>query len=235
MSSMWGSSGELFDALPVVFQYVSEPSGDVYTRAARVSRLWLQAADSDHYLRAAARLPPGFELPPEATSTKEFVLQLLQERLHLDNWAVHHTLSVEEPPQGCDSHPEIIQCYTSSYRWGSLSQMIQINHRLDSLRLKLCFAARFNQDVVFHIRIRSFLSRTLIYDESFDQDAGKEWQRLKRIISIRNMPTQDSAIELKWLGKDTRFWAGHYSAKVSNISLKFICNPEILQNRIDVM
>eukprot|EP00590_Aulacoseira_subarctica_P001389 CAMPEP_0172415092 /NCGR_PEP_ID=MMETSP1064-20121228/1617_1 /TAXON_ID=202472 /ORGANISM="Aulacoseira subarctica , Strain CCAP 1002/5" /LENGTH=235 /DNA_ID=CAMNT_0013151991 /DNA_START=164 /DNA_END=871 /DNA_ORIENTATION=- len=235
---MWGTYGALVDILPVVFQYVGNEN-DVYRGAARVCRLWLQAANSKNYWRevAVARLPPGFEKPPDAASTKEFVLQWLQERerLHPDNWAVHRSLSIEEQPIGCDPHPEIIRCYVSSYYWGSLSQMIPIDHRLDSLRLRLCFAARADQDVVFHIRIQSFPSRTFIYNESFDQDAGNEWRRLQRIISIRNMPTQDSAIQFEWLGKDTRVWAGHYGAKVANISLSFVRNPEILQNRIDMM
>mmetsp|Transcript_21352 Transcript_21352/g.30563 ORF Transcript_21352/g.30563 Transcript_21352/m.30563 type:complete len:201 (+) Transcript_21352:176-778(+) len=79
---MWGTYGALVDILPVVFQYVGNEN-DVYRGAARVSRLWLHAANSNHYWRevAVAHLPPGFEIPPDAASTKEFVLQLRKEPL----------------------------------------------------------------------------------------------------------------------------------------------------------
>jgi hypothetical protein len=101
--------------------------------------------------------------------------------------------------------------------------------------MNLCFAAREDQAVEFRISIESFPSGRKIYTASFRQDAGNSWRRLQRVISIRNMDAQDDAIKFKWEGKDTQYWRGNYGAKVANISLKFVYNPETLVNSIDII
>ena len=57
--------------------------------------------------------------------------------------------------------------------------------------------------------------------------AGVEWRRFTKYYPITFLM---QGVSFNWAGKDESFWAGHYGAKIANISIAFATKDEITSN-----
>ncbi|EQC35918.1 hypothetical protein SDRG_06664 [Saprolegnia diclina VS20] len=244
LSPAW--SAELSTLLPLILTYAGSAT-DVYRSPVYVCKEWLAAADSSEYwLGVAASLLNGNDtsrLVATATSPKRFVIDYLSEQLKSTEWDVDRNLVVEyrdntsddmTSPEGPHCHnlvgsrapPCIQRCYASSHFWCRLAQTFpKPPSSLPFLQIQLCTAPRFDQNVRWQLILRSHPSTTVLFVEDFYHAAGILWSHTTRCVSLEDVEAMDTHLVLEWLGRDTSSWAGHYGAKVANISAKYLVHP----------
>ncbi|KAF8381714.1 hypothetical protein PRIPAC_70856 [Pristionchus pacificus] len=148
---------------------------------------------------------------------------------------------VEEPPAGCEPHPDIVRCFATSYVWGK--RLVTINLKkegvpdwiLDRLRPRIIIselvAPRFDCSSIYQMH-----AQLLKEGEMFDTRATHP-----RRSAVEKMewpqwttPTQWSRVEIVFVdypvgmreiavmsqGKDQQFWAGNYGSKFANLEIR---------------
>ena len=110
----------------------------------------------------------------------------------------------------------------------TMESIISKNQQADNsivllwLRVTFLFASRFDQGSIFKLKINPIGTNARLWESSFefyDNPAGVEWKRFTKFFPIES-PVQE--VHFHWAGKDQTFWAGHYGAKIANISMTFV-------------
>jgi hypothetical protein len=102
------------------------------------------------------------------------------------------------------------------------------------LRFSFLIASRFDQGTVFRLKIKPIGTSDR---NNFDGErwiehhnpAGVEWRRFTKYYPITFSML---GVSFNWAGKDETFWAGHYGAKINNISIALATNEEITSNPV---
>ncbi|KDO30060.1 hypothetical protein SPRG_05251 [Saprolegnia parasitica CBS 223.65] len=201
LSHSW--SAERSTLLPLILLYAGSAS-DIYRSPVYVCKEWLAAADSSEYwLGVAASLPNGNDtsrLVATAASPKRFVIDYFLEQLKPTQWEVNPNLVVEYRDNTSDdvTSPEDPRYHNLTFARPPPS--------LPFLQIRLCTAPRFDQNEFHHA-------------------AGVLWSQTTRCVSLEDVRATDTQIVLEWLGRDTSTWAGHYGAKVANVSAIYLVHP----------
>ena len=104
------------------------------------------------------------------------------------------------------------------------------------LRVTFLFASRFDQASRFRLKMRPICSLSEISpffgDESWIEHrnpAGVNWKRFTKFYPIVS-PMQ--GVKICCGGKDESDWAGHYGAKIANVSMMFVTRDEVTDEQI---
>ncbi|GMT34592.1 hypothetical protein PFISCL1PPCAC_25889, partial [Pristionchus fissidentatus] len=150
------------------------------------------------------------------------------------------SMVVEDPPAGCEPHPEISRCFATSYSWGK--RLVNINlvkegvpeWLLDHIRPRIIVselvAPRFDCSSIYKMQ-----AQLLRDNEQFDARAAlprfraveKEWPQWtnpahweKVEVVFEDYPSGVREIGILSQGKDQQFWAGNYGAKFANLQIR---------------
>lgn len=100
------------------------------------------------------------------------------------------------------------------------------------LRVSFLFASRFDQGSIFKLKINPIGTNVRLWESSFEtynNPAGVEWKRFTKFFPI-DSPVQ--GVHFHWAGKDQTFWAGHYGAKIANISMTIVTRNDLTGDQI---
>ena len=151
-------------------------------------------------------------------------------------------LIIEKPPVGCDCIEAVPWCWASTYHWSTLRQDILVTNTMKRslsmmslqnlcMRLQFVFSSRFDQATNFKVSLLFDGSALPGFGEvQHHNPAGVRWKRFVKHYPLPTTPFEK--ISFDWKGKDQTFWAGHYGAKIANISISFVVKDESLQDEI---
>ncbi|GMT03616.1 hypothetical protein PENTCL1PPCAC_25790 [Pristionchus entomophagus] len=150
------------------------------------------------------------------------------------------SMKVEEPPAGCEPHPDFERCFSTSYTWGQ--KLITINlvkegvpeWILDRIRPRIvvseCVAPRFDCASEYHMHAqllrenelfdtRARLPRFRVEKKEWPQWTNPaEWERVEIIFDDYPMGMREIGVLSQ--GKDQQFWAGNYGSKFANLQIR---------------
>ncbi|ORY49630.1 hypothetical protein BCR33DRAFT_847559 [Rhizoclosmatium globosum] len=138
-------------------------------------------------------------------------------------------------------HPEVKVAFASSYMYSSLSQTISVMHiptesfkkTIYGIRIEFWVASRHDQEAEFKCSVKFDDKEKHLVDQPVTLPAGTNWSLFSKVVAfpigVLTRGRVDTIIFI-WQGKDKNCWAGHYGAKVTNLSLCFVDDVSMAEN-----
>ncbi|GMT34594.1 hypothetical protein PFISCL1PPCAC_25891, partial [Pristionchus fissidentatus] len=151
----------------------------------------------------------------------------------------HVRMLVEEPPRGCEPHPEVQRCIATSIFWGTRLMRVNLIKEgfsewvLDHIRPRIIIselvAPRPECSSIYRIhaqllkpgeRFGSYTapSRYRAEEKEWPQENPGRWERVELVFE--DYPTGMREIGVLSEGKDRGIWGGNFGAKYANLQIR---------------